>query len=590
MDNNRNQDSQDQNLPDPKEQLAAAENYSDQGMTYWEAHGEAIKQTDQPVFEEQLQQSQQNLNQQSNSTQYDQKPYYQPLQPAGGYQQPQKNKLRGLISVITVLIILLVGAGTVYAFRDTLANTYVKATKSPASYYAYIEKNYVEESIERLTPYLENNNINSKIAYDVSSEVTLNKPVVDSLLQSSLGVSLTDLETQLGIPLNSLGLNAFFGSDGHQMSESMTFSLNQVEIITADLFFDMAAKNILVKLPELSNAYLSIDNANINTDNSSLELINKERTADLIKRYSDIVIEHMKQVEQEDNFSLSVGSKTSRCTKLTVTITERELYGLVVDFLTEAKDDPYIIDLLPMFQLTKEEYQTDIEQTLSSLQLSSAKVTDTDYQMDVYVDQKGTIIGREFRPMNSSSAIGYTVLTEKDRSEYIIYLKDDSGAKVFEMNGSQEKEKASYDGKATVVISGAQEYPSMISFDITYEDFRTERKDNISYQYGTVTVSSLELMGLQVMMNFNVDDNIQKSQIVVQMGAEPLVTFDTQINYKKDYEIMAIPADAEIYDINQLEAYTATMDFDEYVAKLSEKLGVDLQSILDNYMTGATTY
>jgi len=555
------------------------------------------QQYDQQQYDQQ-QYDQQQFDQQVDQQQYNQQQYNQPIYsnpgyPTGGFPQTPKKKSHGiLVAVIVILLLLGVGAGTAYAFKDTLMNTYAKATKSPAEYYAFVEGKTVSEGVDAITPYMDyiSQKPKNTIAYDLSSNVTVNKEALDSLLQTSLGVSFTDLEAQIGIPLDNIGFDTLVGTDGSFINETFELSLNQVKVISSELFFDTAAEKILVRFPELSDAYLSLSNESSgSTDKASLNLLTKERTADLLKNYSNIVIDNINQVTMEKTSAITVGTITKDCTELAVTITEKDLNNMAVEILETAKEDQYIIDLLPMLNMTVDDYKANIDEALAEVKASETSQTDTSFVMTVYVDSKGNIIGREISTPTSSTGFGYTILTDNGHDEYMAYAKDETGATIFEINGNQTEDNGAYDGKATIAINGTNEYTSGFSLDLSYTDVRTEKKNNVTYQYGSIIISSLELMGMQVTLDYNVENEIQTSKLVFQLGADPLVTVDSKMEYLKDYQPVSPPADAEVYDINQTESYAATIDLEGYLTDLSNKLGIDLQGIF-NSLFGSSYY
>jgi len=569
-----------------------------QNQQYNQQQNQQLNEQGNPQFnQQQYQQFNQQQNQQFNQQQYNQPqftppPYPQPEYPNGNYPNPPKKKFRGgLVALITLFLLLVVGAGTAFAFRDTLMNTLAKSTKSPTEYYKYVEKNSISKAVDTFTPYLNNNLLTAKksTAYHLTSDITVNKKSLDSLMQSSLGTSLSDLETQIGLPLDSVGIDAIIAMDGDKLNETFKLSLNQVDLITAEMFFDTAAQKILMRFPELSSAYLSLSSEDAPSANSAaiLKLLTAARISDLLKRYSDILIDNINQVEAEDNATLSLDTLSIDCTKLTVTITEEDAYQMALDVLDKAKQDEAIIELLPMFNLTKEEYQDAIDNEITQMKDSTDTTSDGSIQMLVYVDNNGTIIGREIDVDDSDSAFGYTLLSKKDYNEYNVFAKDDTGASIFDLTGDQTNDNGTYDGQAVMSISGTDQFSSAFSLDISYDNLHTEKKNDIPYQYGTVTISSLELMGLQVTLDYDVKDDIQTNQMVFQLGADSLVTVDSKIEYLKDYEITSPASDAEVYDITtESDSYMATADIDAYLAVLSDKLGVDLQSLFNTYFYG----
>lgn len=583
--NNSSQNSQQQGYPPQDNQQQGYQSQYDQQQGY------------QPQYSQQQsyqqQNSQQQYTQQYGDSQYNQQQYIQQPYPKSGYstdgsQQKPKRKSHGaLIAVIIILLILGIGAGTAYAYKDVILNSYAKATKSPLEYYTYIEKNVINDGVEVLTPYLDfgKQKPEKTVAYKTSSDVTINRDALDSLLQTSLDMSLSDIESAIGIPIENISFDALVGTNGTLLNETLELSLNQVKIISTDIFIDTAASEILIRYPELSDAYIRVlGDEPENVDLSEIETMTKENTAALLKRYSNIVIDNINQVEMENTSAVSVGSITTDCTELTVTVTNEDLYNIVVDILEEAKDDEYIINIFKSYDVTEEEYQSYIDDLLTEMQDSSDTVTEDSFQMTIYVDNRGNILGREIHMDASDASFGYTVLSEKAHDEYMVYALDNNGATIFEINGEQTLNQGAYDGEATLVIRGTDVYSSDFSIDLSYEDLHTEVKNGITYQYGSITLSSLELMGLQVMIDYDVEDEIQTSKMQLQLGADTLITVDSETKHIDDYELVSPPEDAEVYSLDQIESYLSSVDIEGYISDLSDRLGVDLLSIIDYYL------
>jgi hypothetical protein len=183
-------------------------------------------------------------------------------------------------------------------------------TKSPAEYYAFVEEKAIIDGVDKLTPYLNLNRADENVAYKTSVDVSYDRDTVDSLLQSTLGMGLSDLESSIGISLDSIGINSTVASKDGTIYESLGLNLNKVDIITLDLVMDTIKQEMLMRLPELSPAYFkqSLASGELNTG-KYLEQIKKltpDRTADFLKRYGKILSSSMKDVELTKNEKLSV--------------------------------------------------------------------------------------------------------------------------------------------------------------------------------------------------------------------------------------------------------------------------------------------
>lgn len=564
--------------------------------TYWETQSQPMPKTPEQFYtyyQEQMnsknsftQAGEQPRDSQINYTQpiYTQQNTPQPGYQAGTYYQQPKKKSHRALAAVLVILFLLTGTATAYAFRTTLLNSFASLTKSPVEYYAFIEKNAISKSVDDVKPYLGLATQNS--AYNVKSDLSINRETVDSLLQSSMDMSLSDLEGEIGVPLESLGLSMFYGRRGNILNEKLGVRFNQVDLITMEFFMDTAAKNFFMRFPELSKAYINFSGEDLNSsiDFSKIEIPTTDQTVNFLNKYSNIIVDNISQVEKENNYELKLKDLSMKCTKLTVTITENDFNNISKAILEEAKNDDYIINLLPMFEMTKLEYQQEIDRSLEELKTSTTDINDGSLKMIVYADNNGNIIGRELSSDNSKSIFAYTLLTNGHNEEYNINFKDNDGTELFNVSGNQTKDNGAYDGKATIsIVDTSQTYFDNLTLDVTYEDISSQYKNNRFYQSGKFSISSAALGGLQITSENTVKDNNQYNKLDLMMGASTLATITTTLEYLDDYKVEMPPDSAEVYKSSQIDSYQATVDTEKFIKELSDKLGVDLQGLLDSY-------
>jgi len=606
-DNNNNQGFSNQNPEQPLDQTGTPDpKQYETERTYWETDN--VEQNQVPVQNTvpvQNFEPSQGATPPETATQFYQ--FYQqqmdgstnPMQPSPVQmsQPPKKKSHKKLIAAVIVLVLLLSIAGTAFAFQGPLMNTLALMTKSPADYYAYIEKKAIDNSVDEITPYL--NTKKSDVAYQTSVDLTYDRDTVNSLLQTAVGMSMEDLESNLGIPLNSVGIDALIASKDGIVYDSMVLNLNQVDIITVEILMNTIKQELLLRLPELSSAYIkqSLANGEYNPSKylEQLEQLTPEKNADFLKRYGAIITDSLNEVELSKNEELTVDTLTVNCNKLTVTLDNESMYKMVSAVLEEAKDDEYIINLLPLFELSEADYKDAIKEAEDTLKesLEDATSEEGEAKMVVYVNSNAEIIGRDFIIEEAGSTVasmGYANLSKNNYNEFSLYVKDEDDNTVLEGSGNQTKEDDTYDGTVNFSLNGdALDLPTSIDVDIEYEDVKTVTKDNQLYQYGTYSISSPQAMGGKLVMENDVVDDVQQSKIILQLGSSPLVTLDMKTEYLDDYSIPTITENEVIYDSTQYETYMSTLNIETFISNLSDKLGVDLMNLIGNlapYFTG----
>jgi hypothetical protein len=506
------------------------------------------------------------------------------------FPQPEKSGFRKIVPLVVIVAILLVGAVTAFAFKDTLMNTVAKATKSPAEYYAYVEKNAINETLDEFIPILKESEAQSKksFALDTKTEIKINEASLDTLLQKYLGLSLVDVESSLGISLESIGIDALVGKDDKYLNENFTLSLNQIDLISAEIIMNNAMDDIFVRFPELSSDYLNISTEKLAGEDLKtpeyseiMDTFTADFVEQLVKKYSSLILDNISQTTLSNNETLSLETLSTDATLLTVTITDEDAKKILTSLLKAAKIDKDFISIASIYGLEEEDYQDYIDDSLDVLEDEDNTILYDDLEMQVYVDSKGKVIGRTFSVEGESDVIGYTYLEDSDYSEYEVFVKDDE-IDYLVLSGSQTVKNDAYTGSASATVSTG-EYGAPVSVDISYDDLKTVKKNNYAYQYGSINISSIDLFGAQLLINFDEKDNHQLSEIVVQMGAEPLVTLTTDSEYLNNYEA-SVPAEgATIYDINDVDSYSSTIDIEAFITSLSDKLGIDVQSLINSF-------
>ncbi|MDF2537877.1 MAG: hypothetical protein K0S76_898 [Herbinix sp.] len=591
MEDNNNQGVQGQNQePSLNPQTNQDTNEIKTENTYWENTNQAQQDTATP-------QNEQVPGNTSHFYQIDQQQmngsYPSMQQPNMTYVQPPKRKShKGLAAGMVILILLLAIGGTAFAFRDTLANSYVLMTKSPAEYYAYVEKKAIDDSIKELTPYLNTNSTEG--AYQTSVDITYDRDSVNSLLQMATGMSLTDLEDSLGIQLNSLGIDMTTAAKDGIVYDNMGLRLNDIDLITFELFMNSVKQELMMRFPELSPAYIrqALPEYSAPTADYTEQLnqLLSEQSADFMKRYGFIIVDNMNIVELTKNVTVSTESLSVNSNKLTITLDNKSGSKLAEAILEEAQTDEFIMNLLPVLDITPVDYQAYITEARNNLKDIISNNTDNNViEMNVYVNTKGEIIGRDLTMKEDGAtvgAFGYSNLNNKEYSEFNLHIEDEDGVTIVSGTGNQRKENGLSSGKMTLEINDpSSELMSNVSVDIDYENAKTEFKDNRPYLYGTYTFSSPLAMGIQLVVEMNTANDVQLCKLAVQMGASSLLTIDGKLKFLKDFTIPEVKTGEEIYEFDDIGTYLFNSDIEAFISNLSDKLGVDLQGLLDTILS-----
>lgn len=553
---------------------------SEAGNTYWESGN--VEQDSTPVQGNLQYQTTNDLNSNQES-QYQQIPV-----------EPQKMKSRKkFIAAAAILVFILAIAGTAFAFQDKIMNALSLGSKSPEEYYAYVEEKAIDKAVDKLLASVNGYNFEDDMAVHATMDFSYDKATVSSLLKGYAGMSLEDFENYIGISLDEIGMDMTVALDDSNIYEHIGLSLNQLDIITLDIFLDSVKKEMLVRVPELSPAYLSqsldtpeygMSGFDFNGSTDLAKTIYSKETGDFLKRYTAIITSQIKEVDLTKNVDVKADNITVNANKLSVIIDEATIIDMAKEILKKAKDDSYLLELLPSFGVTKEDYQETINDALSEID-NEIHSDDVALTMNVYANNDGEIIGRDIELISDGStqiSLGYKYITKGNKSAYDFYIADDKGTKMITAVGSHEEDKNSYDGDVTIDLNAdSLDLPTGVTLTVKYEDARSEVKDGKSFAYGNYTLSSPSLMGMEFALDYDVEGQTQKAKFSANMGSTPLVTLDMTAEYLDNYKIPAPSASDQV--ITDAESWAATMNIEKFISELSTKLGVDIQSIFDSF-------
>jgi hypothetical protein len=500
----------------------------------------------------------------------------------------RKKSFRKFFFFLTLLLLLFVLGTAAFVFRDSIRNRYALLTKSPSEYYSYVETNSFHRLADGLWLYQKYASVDSS-AYQVTSDISFYRDALDSLSVTALGVSLKDAEKILGISIEQIGFDFLYQQADHIRSETLGVRFNQEKLITLDCYTDILKQEALLRLPELSSSYVkaSLASEDISSDLGTLflELLNSDKSSTLIKRYGELLASSINQVELEKDTEITLDSLSEKVTKLTVTISKEDIFNISSAMLDTARTDEDILALLPSLGRTTADYQETIDTAKVTLWNSYSDSNIESLQMLLYVDDKGHIISRSIGSANSSASFSYTYLNRKDYSEYQSSLTDSDGTAVLNAYGNHRKINGTYRGLLNVEYSNPDSnYLTDTSFEVAYEDVIIKPENHHLYSYGTYTLSSDDLMGMQIELDNNVTGALQHNDITLRMGASPLITMDTVTEYLSSVKIEAPDPDAEVYDLMKIEDYFTTLNFEEYLTDLSSRLNINLSDLIASYL------
>lgn len=509
------------------------------------------------------------------------------------HEAPQKKRSKAPIMIAVVALLLIAFSATAFAFGKKARNSLAMLTKSPAEYFTYVVDKSVDQSMDKVTKHLDASGVGQDIAVESSVKLSYDKDTVSALLQSSMGMTIENFEALIGIPLDSVGFDIIVALEDKDLYEKLGLNFNNIDIITAEIFMDNL--EMMIRLPELSPAYLiqsldmgkyGADSVDMDLINHALEVLSSDKTADFIRRYVSIVTAEIKDVELSKGKDLTVGDITVKANLLTASLTDETLYNIATKILEEAKDDEYILDLLPLFDMSEEDYQYEINYLLEDVK---SYLTDLDKEevllIDLYVNSDGEGLGYHMTFKDSGSdtfELAFSNVEDNNKGEYEFYMTDSYSQDGLKLSGNHLIRNGAYTGSAVIDIIST--YNPNMSFTIKYDDIKYATKNNHLYAYGNINISSLMMMGMEIEIEYDVDGAYQLANIYLNMGSSPLVTLEASSRYLDNYKLPEPDSNAKVYDIiTEIDAYSSTINLEGFISDLSDRLGVDLESLFGTF-------
>lgn len=485
-------------------------------------------------------------------------------------------------------------------FAPTVMNVFAQTTKTPVEYYQSVEKSNLDKQIDELSKYYGNYLEYYKKATKEGngSEVTLNA-TLDSSIVTPMGFE----------GLKSIKATILSMQNANKSKSTISLYANNKKFTSLNVFGDINKEMAYILIPGLSKAYLSTSlnpnygeltgtkapittkeiTALLNNNPLSKELLNK-----LLKQYSYIMVEEIKQVTITKGVSVTANSIINDTTKITATLDEKTLLTIAEKVLTTAKNDKDLLNLYVKSKLgTKAEYNTAIQKAIADIVKEKSALTTNDINkdiiMNVYVDGAGKITGRDFSNKSDAISFGYKTATKDSNVGFEVWSTQDS------------KEEFNIIGKATVNTKGVTGdakitfYDSISktseSYNIKFEDFKFTLENNGGFMNGKVTVTGGDLTVVSVVMNFNGNGKKQDMQVEIIQGGKELATINmkTKIVAYKDFKLPS--KSAKIYDAEkQINEYMATADLKKYLEGVNKKIDVKgVNTLLDQMINAYST-
>jgi len=409
-----------------------------------------------------------------------------------------------LFIVAAIALVLIV----ILANFKKVTNSVNKLVSSPEKYYASVEKSQIKELAGSFADSYDNNvleNIDfNNYSIDYGIEVELSEEARE-LLEGALNVDDTEA-------FKKMAADFFISLKGDVLSAEASATFGKDKLISANAVADMEKGEAYAQIPELSSKYIGVSldeyaedfteqfSVMMEQNEALVAALPKAKTVEkLIKRYLTIAVENVDSVK-EDKGTIKVGDIEQKCTTIRVRIKEEDAYNIAKAILEEAKDDKDLHNVIAEFavvaaELEEEEIDADevidmfveeIESALDELEEIEEFDSEEEIVMNLWVDNKGEIIGREIE-VNDETIFSYKMAQKGNKFEYkAVLVADPDYDEEIIFEGSGKKNSSTLNGEFALKMKMDEKTSKFL--EVKVEDYKI-KKANEGYIDGSFTFS-----------------------------------------------------------------------------------------------------
>ena len=506
------------------------------------------------------------------------------------------------------LAVIIIGGLSAFFFVKPFRYSIENALMRPSKLYAKAEKKYVSENSKTLGAMYEklSNTITGKseIGYNTSTKVEFGEDFIKE----------ANIEG-----LKSVTLKTNNGFKGTLSGQNYSLLYNDKNVISVNTVIDLDKKTAFVKVPELSSAYLSVAEKDLNTllESSGLSMSNLTKSnstsmlpigdADInakdlalsdeevekaIKRYTDIFIDSSKSV-QKDTVKDSIDGVDYKYIALENEIKYEDLFSIGEDVLNELKEDDTIKNMVMKSEgITEEQYEKGIDQLIKSINSGNkdgafgkdVDLSDTFCTITTYINNSREVMGREIEINDSKteSSFGY-ITVDNDKNYALSVWAKDGDKEIFSVEGSAKKKGEALTGTFNcMVLDGKDKSECTVSL----EDAEIVDKENMLVSGKLTYEKENKGKKTELVMDCSVKNKKQTIKITVNQDKKSLGSIETSYEKTEVSDIKLPGSDAKVYDVNtQMEDYLGTIDAEGFRKTLTDALGEDLVKQLTSAAT-----
>ncbi len=491
----------------------------------------------------------------------------------------KKKSKKTLAAVVAAVIVVCIIGVAAFAFPAIK-----KAMMSPLEYYQYVEKKNRDEKADFFIDYYAAAK-KSLPEEETSKEISMKVNLSDTL-KSLLGAYGVDMSK-----VKEISMDVLYGARDSKAGYELVASINGERLISGSIYNDYENKELYCRAPELSKAYMDL--SSVYQDEEVQEIFSKlsglsflpteNALQEMIQKYTDLVIDNVKQVEKSDG-TCEAGGVSVETKNYTVTISQKEFTEIGKKVLTALRDDKDIKAIADHFSDTAwQSWQDEIDDMLEECE-EDGEGTDT-AKMTVEVADDDTIVGRIIEV--DGAKIVMASPSEGDDFGYELTMSDtENKCDMISLVGSGTNRSGVLNGDFTLKLDQSLAGDSIANPDkvlmVECKDYDLNHlKDG--YVNGMLIYSSeavAELANYKIQIEAEGDKDGQKEKCSLLAGSDELVSLDALVKESDRTPDEFKPSDGDqVYDEQNSEEYVNSIDYSGVIDNLSKNLGIDEETL-----------
>lgn len=328
-----------------------------------------------------------------------------------------KKKLKKIILVLIIFLILLIGVGFAYVYTDLL-----KTDK------------------QLFIKYL-GDNINQFKNFNIEPFGSFFREDQTETLESNINIQVKPKEEDEEIKKISIDLTFLTDMNSKETAMKLDAKTDENEFLKYDVVF--SDKMLGIKINGVYDKYLGIKNENLKEFVKKLEMPeetlnaipdkidfyqttnitdeNIEKTKDLLKKHSQILMDLIEKGEYQKNkgVEVDINGQMIKTNKYNFTISQKELIDAIMTFMKDLVNDEEFVDLY-FTDYNKAQLQ-EIKDSIKSYESMTEFDDDSKVTISVY-ESKGKTVRTDI--INEESEVSWQILNNENESNIIISSKE----------------------------------------------------------------------------------------------------------------------------------------------------------------------